>query len=1054
MPQETELKRENMKKNNVNGSGIRLTNRNMAIVAGLSLCAVMGAGFAIGNGSMMANAEISSANDVVSTPTAEMSHDGDNTPSDPILSVSNEYPKTGDTITYSISQQVGTLGENLDARYSSFVLSNEYDEEKLDLSKSTATLYRVDADGDQTMLPNAGTFHAEDGVMSYELNEDTLRYMPLEGETYRLDYTAYVKDGVAEEEVEQEQKDETGASDADAKKQQSGTDKKAQSKPQAPVSIKTTAQSTVKTEGASEASSKQSAPTTVNATSEKPEVYASSDYGNNAVFNAANTTIKTDHSYVNTSETIKVTVTYALEESGDNLTLDYIDQSFTGASDGLVIQPDTMTAKIGDESVSGAKMDSNGRITLTGTELEAGSTLVLSYDIKCGEKNTDINGHEFRVLSTLHASTGWTGNDFVLETGDITISNPTLKASVQNSTGTPSAGDVVDQTITLSVNGGTGTTAYNPVMTITTADAEGAFPAGFEYTEVTSETGTVNFDATSGTITVTANELTSGSPVVVKAKLKVGDSTSVDLNNVTLKTSASAVSDTTPDYNASNANASLTVQEPKLSIKSSVIIPVDDTTVTDGPVADEGTESGDESGTDTPTVDSEQGTEGEGGEASKGEGVKLPDLSDLDTSNNVINAGDRATVLVDVNNENANATAKNLAYADKLDEASVEGGAYIDTDSIHVLLGETDITDKVTIETTDANDGCSGFSVTGTEDANIDMPRGSQHLYVMYDVIAGTTRSNKLRGVEIKTDPSVTCDNTTKTNMTHADATIVVASSALVTNLTSTKDEIAIDDTTTYTLTVQNRIDDEDSIARSVVIAGNIADSSYETGYTYVTDSMKVYKVSGKHAEDVTDSVKVTWTEGKQFVIETGEDLKAVTSAQIAADKGTASGDTTDGSTDVDTDAATDSTTDNGGAEATGEDTQTPAIDVDGIAQSLREGYIVTFDGTTENMPAESYSNTLSTSAVTSADNAAYSTAYNDILFTGREREDPPVPGNGSYSDDLVLTEGEGGAGGAAGGSLSQTGGLSETGTVVGIGAIGTALAGAFYALRKRILGK
>lgn len=1038
-----------MKKNNVNGSGIRLTNRNMAIVAGLSLCAVMGAGFAIGNGSMMANAEISSADDVVSTPSVVTSYDGDNTPSDPVLSVSNEYPKTGDTITYSISQQVGTLGKSLDARYSSFVLSNEYDEEKLDLSKSTATLYRVDADGNQTMLPNAGTFHADGGVMSYELNEDTLRYMPLEGETYRLDYTAYVKDGVAEEEPEQEHESKDAAS---AAQKGATSDKKAQSKPQAPVSIKTTAQSTIKTDGASEASSKQSAPMTVNATGEKPEVYASSDYGNNAVFNAANTTIRTNKSYVNTSETIKVTVTYTLEESGDNMTLDYIDQSFTGASDGLVIQPDTMTAEIDDESVSGAKMDSNGRITLTGTEFEAGSTLVLSYDIKCGEKNTDINGHEFRVLSTLHASTGWTGSDFVLETGDVTISNPTLKAFVQNSTGTPSAGDVVDQTITLNVNGGTGTTAYNPVMTITTGDADGAFPAGFEYTEVTSETGTVNFDATSGTITVTANELTSGSPIVVKAKLKVGESTSVDLNNVTLKTSASAVSDTTPDYNASNANASLTVQEPNLSINSSVIIPVDDTTVTDGSATDDGGTEGD--GTDAPSVDDEQGADGEGGEATEDEGVKLPDLSDLDTSNNVINAGDRATVLVDINNENANATAKNISYTDKLDEASVEGGAYIDTDSIHVLLGETDITDQVTIETTDANDGCSGFSVSGTEDAKIDMPRGSQHLYVMYDVIAGTTRSNKLRGVEIKTDPSVTCDNTTRTNMTHADATIVVASSALVTNLTSTKNEIAIDDTTTYTLTVQNRIDDEDSIARSVVIAGNIADSTYETGYTYVTDSMKVYRVSGKQAEDVTDAVKVTWTDGKQFVIETGEDLKAVTSAQIAADKGTASGDTTDGSTDAGADTTTDGTDSNENADATGEETQAPAVDVDGIAQSLREGYIVTFDGTTENMPAESYSNTLSTSAVTSADNAAYSTAYNDILFTGREREDPPVPGNGSYSDDLVMTEGEGGAGGAAGGSLSQTGGLSETGTVVGIGAIGTALAGAFYALRKRILGK
>ena len=383
-----------MKKNNVNGSGIRLTNRNMAIVAGLSLCAVMGAGFAIGNGSMMANAEISSANDVVSTPSVVTSYDGDNTPSDPVLSVSNEYPKTGDTITYSISQQVGTLGKNLDARYSSFVLSNEYDEKKLDLSKSTATLYRVDADGNQTMLPNAGTFHAEDGVMSYELNEDTLRYMPLEGETYRLDYTAYVKDGVAEEEPEPEKESEDAAS---AAQKGATSDKKAQSKPQAPVSIKTTAQSTIKTDGASEASSKQSAPMTVNATGEKPEIYASSDYGNNAVFNAANTTIRTNKSYVNTSETIKVTVTYTLEESGDNMTLDYIDQSFTGASDGLVIQPDTMTAKIDDESVSGAKMDSNGRITLTGTEFD-----ILSALIKAGG----------RVMSRSEIISRIKGNDY------------------------------------------------------------------------------------------------------------------------------------------------------------------------------------------------------------------------------------------------------------------------------------------------------------------------------------------------------------------------------------------------------------------------------------------------------------------------------------------------------------------------------------------------------------------------------------------------------------------------------------------------------------------
>ena len=786
--------------------------------------------------------------------------------------------------------------------------------------------------------------------------------------------------------------------------------------------------------------------------------------------------VAVDDDTPNVGDKVHVTVTYGV--SGSNATFTEVNQTLTSL-DGLSIDTASLSTKI-DGGAHATHFEGDAVVGI-GT-VNDGSTVTIEYDVIVGNKDssgTKLNGKTFTVNSNAHFSTTASGQNDVTSK-KLRINNPQFAVARSNSTDNPSAGDTVHQSFTVNLGDklagdGAKVATRGAKITVVTTNQAGEFPTGLQYTNLKVTHGATDISTTAtiegGTITLNVDrlELDAGE-IRIDVDLVCGDSTSIDLNNQKLSTKLTA-SALTAETRTTNTNT-ISIQAPSMSVTSHLSIPVGGTSTgeldgevptgdedlptgdvttsddTNGTGTDTGTEAGGET-TDTPSGET-------GGETTDDAISALPNLDDLNTTDNVINVGDRATITADIANDNKLATAKNLTYSDSLDQASIDGGAYIDVDSIRVIMGDKDVTDNVVI--TPVGDGnATGFSITA--DGGLQMPAGTQHMYVIYDVVAGTPSSDRLRGVTITTNPQLTGDNFATFDSRDAATEIVVASANLVATLDTTKDQVPIGASTTYSLTVQNRATDTDSVAKNVVIAGSLSDDAAATGYQFSAPTMKVYKVEGSKATDVTEDVKITWTEGKQFVIETGGDIKAASTAAVRPDSPSSEdeGDATGTNTAVDEGAGANANTDaNANANENSADAEDKdGVDVDELASAVKEGYVVTYDGSAANVPEDTYSNTLTSSAVLSADNAAYATVYKDVDLVGKEVPIGERIGRGTYDDNLVGTgqngvNGAGGAGGVGGDGLSATG--DEVATAVGAATgIGAVIAGIVYSVRRRL---
>lgn len=808
--------------------------------------------------------------------------------------------------------------------------------------------------------------------------------------------------------------------------------------------------------------------------------------------------VAVDDDTPNVGDKVHVTVTYGV--SGSNATFTEVNQTLTSL-DGLSIDTASLSTKI-DGGNHATHFDGDAVVGI-GT-VNDGSTVTIEYDVIVGNKDssgTKLNGKSFTVNSNAHFSTTASGQNDVTSK-KLRINNPQFSVARSNSTDNPSAGDTVHQSFTVNLGDklagdGAKVATRGAKISVVTTNQAGEFPTGLQYTNLKIKQGATDISTTAtiegGTITLNIDrlELDAGE-IRIDVDLVCGDSTSIDLNNQKLSTKLTA-SALTAETRTTNTNT-ISIQAPSMSVTSHLSIPVGGTSTGeldgDVPTGDDDLPTGDvttgddttDTGADTDGADTETGTDtgteaggettdtpsGEtGGETTDDAISALPNLDDLNTTDNVINVGDRATITADIANDNKLATAKNLTYSDSLDQASIDGGAYIDVDSIRVIMGDKDVTDSVVI--TPVGDGnATGFSITA--DGGLQMPAGTQHMYVIYDVVAGTPSSDRLRGVTITTNPQLTGDNFATFDSRDAATEIVVASANLVATLDTTTDQVPIGASTTYSLTVQNRATDTDSVAKNVVIAGSLSDDAAATGYQFSAPTMKVYKVEGSKATDVTDGVKITWTEGKQFVIETGSDIKAASTAAVRPDSPSSEdeGDATGTNTAVDEGADANTNTDanaNSGDAANANANENSAdaedkggVDVDELAAAVKEGYVVTYDGSAANVPEDTYSSTLTSSVILSADNAAYSTVYKDVDLIGKEVPIGERIGRGTYDDNLVGTGqngvngagGAGGVGGVGGDGLSATG--DEVATAVGAATgIGAVIAGIVYSVRRRL---
>ena len=104
-------------------------------------------------------------------------------PVDPVKSVDRAYPTLGDTVTWTVEQQVHNLGETIGAHYESFAFTDTL---PAGVSYKSAKMYCV-IDGKATdITASAGTLSTSGRKVAYTFSSSYLDAMKLESETYRL----------------------------------------------------------------------------------------------------------------------------------------------------------------------------------------------------------------------------------------------------------------------------------------------------------------------------------------------------------------------------------------------------------------------------------------------------------------------------------------------------------------------------------------------------------------------------------------------------------------------------------------------------------------------------------------------------------------------------------------------------------------------------------------------------------------------------------------------------------------------------------------------------
>ena len=112
-------------------------------------------------------------------------------PQDPEKAASVAYPTTGDEVTWSISQQVHQLGENIATHYESFTFTDTL---PTGLSYVSAAMYCVKDGVKSDITQSAGTLSHSGSTVSYVFSSSYLENMELASETYELDIVTRITD--------------------------------------------------------------------------------------------------------------------------------------------------------------------------------------------------------------------------------------------------------------------------------------------------------------------------------------------------------------------------------------------------------------------------------------------------------------------------------------------------------------------------------------------------------------------------------------------------------------------------------------------------------------------------------------------------------------------------------------------------------------------------------------------------------------------------------------------------------------------------------------------
>lgn len=671
----------------------------------------------------------------------------------------------------------------------------------------------------------------------------------------------------------------------------------------------------------------------------------------------------TDISMVSATSTVctptaggTVTASSSTPDAGDKVSF-VVSPTITGA----VLHGTTMTVNVND-AIGLSKSDiecANGTMTcdkdghVTSISLPIGDvaadgkidphTITVSLPV-----STQVNG------KSLSIDVQMSGNSLApvsIGSAGFSVSSPVVTGKVSVDNVTPSAGDTITMSVNASVAGGKGINAITTMTidgiadgaTIAPSDGKTAVKSGDKYVVTWGPVASVPAGDSIGTHTVaitlpkgvgmngksisaTASVTgTSGNTNINETSLGNSDASVVQTPSVTLKKSATAVSDK-PATNGSTTNS------------------------------DGGTTTID--GTATKSDKSDSSTTADDGKGTSDDGVGGDDVNadtnpaEKSDSNVVINTGDSIAYVVAATQSVPTATAKDVVVSDSLDDKSSENGVYIDTSTLTVKMGDTDVTKDASIKW-NKDSKPTAFSVSGLKMS------GTSVVTVTYTAVAGESNNDKLRGVDVTNTASVTGDNFIAPDK--ASVKVSIASATLLPTINTDRNDVTIGDTVNYAVVVKNVDKTKSSIAKDVYVSSILNGYAASIGYAIDPTSLSVTSVDNGIASDITKQSKVTWDGTSSFSVDTSANLSVSSSD--------------DGTLDM-------------------------SKPVDSRYAGIDHAIIVSYSGTTSSVPsATTGSTTLTNSVITRANNATYVAANKSVTLKCADATPAEQAKGGSYSD-------------------------------------------------------
>lgn len=690
-----------------------------------------------------------------------------------------------------------------------------------------------------------------------------------------------------------------------------------------------------------------------------------------------------------------------------------------------------------------------------GSDIQKGASTVVTFDLKLGEKTS-----KGLVGKTITMSAKANGDNFPEETlnaPSVYVAAPKVSTSmiVKNTTNTvdsfadakPSAGDSYSYTMTVRQQIAD-SIAYNTGITVSVTGAKN-IGSEANITDFTAKNNGKDFpmtrtaDANGNILFKATANLTPSDNITISFKHKIGESTSKEYNGAHLVASI-AIDTANSNATSSSQSHSMEVQTPKWTLAKSI----------DKDVANNGDEM-------TYTITAMQSSS-----YAVSKNFTITDLLDKSSALNGVTIDTDGVSVADANGKPLSGfdvkgiEVANAEYPDNDESADDTAGKKDDTGD-----SDTDSSDSKgnsDADSSDSNgdsagdtfavpdDSIVGFTITPTESLH-----GVQNIVVTYKMKAGDTDNDRLRGKKVVNTASLKGDNFD--SPANSSASFSIANATLGLTKEADKATITGKERIKYTITVKNVEDDKNSIAKGVVVDDAIDQSAKDFGYAIDTSTITATAIrsDGSTADitkktdikynDDSGSFTMTFSDGLQAVQKDKDDsgndekhdatfistksgtttmLVDSTDSIVFNDKNSVLIPTPEGTTYDSSDDDVVTIDENGAIKAvnagkatvkatvpSGDEKGTYELKLTVVEKALEtkivdNAFVITYEGTTEQIADNALKTTITNNVVSHADNATYRTASKDVQFLGADFVAEDMVDGGSFGGgDVDLTQ-------------------------------------------------